>query len=60
MYSFHGSDVVYLLAELRKAHEALERVEAVAEEWEATSHVVALAFAHELRAAVAAAKGDEA
>jgi hypothetical protein len=50
------ADVAYLLAELRKAREALARVEAVADEFEAKAgHRWAAA---RLRAAVAAANGD--
>ena len=63
------ADVRYLLAELRKAHEALERVEELIgwidaasddnEHMYATGKVSARATAELLRAAVAAAKGDE-
>ena len=65
-----GSDVAYLLAELRNAHEALGRVEALADKWESLAgpgseaeriykveQKVSVAFAvARIRAAVAAAK----
>jgi len=64
------ADVRYLLAELRKAHEALGRVEALADKWESLAgpgseaeriykveQKVSVAFAvARIRAAVAAAK----
>ena len=52
-----AADVRYLLAELRKAHEALERVEALAQR--AESHGNLYVFVDDITAAVAAAKGDE-
>ena len=48
------ADVAFLLAELRKAHEALTRVERLALKWEADFP----SKAADLRAAVAAANGD--
>ena len=68
------ADLAFLLAELRKAHEALERVEALADELATQSegrgldysdddfdrgwHGANRAVVDQLRAAVAAAKGD--
>lgn len=58
-------DVHYLLAELRKAHEALERVEAITDEMDETAALRAVNadvksyYGSRIRAAVAAAKGDE-
>ena len=52
------ADVAYLLAELRKAHEALERVETLAERWESLPALRKGKAAAELRAAIAAANGD--
>lgn len=51
------ADVRYLLTELRTAHEALERVEALA--GRAESHGNLYVFVDDITAAVAAAKGDE-
>lgn len=53
------ADVSYLLAELRKAHEALERVEALAHHWETIPALRKGTAAADLRAAVAAAKETE-
>lgn len=66
-------DRAYLLAELRKAHEALERVEGLAETLEASHfnenefmsgrgsgfRIAGVRIRQTIRAAVAAAKGDE-
>jgi len=52
-------DAKYLLAELRKAHEALERVEALAKYLDRLAPGD-MHYARRIRAAVAAAKGDEA
>jgi hypothetical protein len=55
----YPADVRFLLAELRKAREALERVEALAHRWETVPALRKGTAATDLRAAVAAAKGDE-
>ena len=52
------ADRDYLLAELRKAHEALERVEGRADRLAKSKHCEDREIAEDLRAAVAAAKGD--
>ena len=57
-------DVPFLLAELRKAHEALTRVEAITHEMDetaalrATNAEIKSYYGNRIRAAVAAAKGD--